>query len=806
MAKTQKKTFKNRASASLARRRATKVADTLWTTPWSWRDAEGTYIGHNDQVWLYRAIPVEPMEWEDAATRVSIGQNLATMLAEIGSTSTPPIGAIRQLSNNREIHLVSITWDSPVRPPEENGDNLKALQREILEFTAPQKTLILGVRLRNASSVGTSVSLVEQAKSVASKVLLEDVPDRGAYEKDRQLISGICARYGSRNLANEEQRQLESWYNNGRGPDTTIIENVTALKVPTYDTFEISALMRFDNPIMQAPAAQWALEAASHQFGPKVISVRAELEHASVTRARSRRAQRRVETTMAEEAATGDLERPEYAQAFQQAQEFERFLVETTEPILTNCSILMARPVRLADETYIDFLRNSYGIEVKPLEHRQIRALDEMLPCSARRANPFPQDISISMIAYAGMNGFSNIGDGKGLYVAVANPDYTPVYLDTKGAAKANKPAAMLVAGDSGSGKSFFCQMLAIQATTDGQATIFINPKGHDSLAPMADVVGGRVVKMSALEERPGAFDPFRYAPPLVAAEIATNHILGVLGGEGGFTQSQQLELGSALKQAAQSGARCVADAFPFMRDQVMVTQIRQQVEGSSLFALGIALEPLEPFGAQNGLMLIEFDRKPELPDPSKPAGSHTRPERIALAAIRLVTRASLEILMLSKGGVLIVDEAWTFLGYSEGLAALTQLGREGRSLNVLPVFATQRVADVVSRDMESYLSRVFCMRLSDERDAKVALELCGLEPTAARIAWLKNCGPRSAEGENPGRPAMALHRDLKDRHSAVMIWPIPESIRMAISTNPADREVREAARMSGVVENSANK
>jgi hypothetical protein len=747
-------------------------------------------------------MPVEPMEWEDASTRLSIGQGMATMLGEIGGTTPPPIGALRQLSNNREIHIISITWEGPVRPPTETGEKLANLQRNMLQFTAPQKTLLIGVRLKKAAIGNSSATVMDQAKSVAAKMLLEDVPDRGAYEKDRQLISGICGRYGARVPNAEEMAQLESWYNKGRGTDTTVIEETTALRVPAFDTFEISAVMRFDNPMLQAPNAQWALEAASHPYGPSVMSVRGELEHVSVTRSRARRSQRRIESTMAEEAATGDLERPEYARTFQQAQEFERFLVETTEPILTNCSILMARPVRMADETYIDFLRNSYGIEMKPLEHRQIRALDEMLPCSSYRINPFLQDISISMLAYAGMNGFSNLGDAGGLYVGVANPDGTPVYLDTGGAAREYKPAAMLVAGDSGSGKSFLCQMLAIQATTDGQSTIFINPKGYDTLESMAELVNGQVVKMSALEERPGAFDPFRYAPPLVAAEIATNHILGVLGGPDGLSQAQQLELGSALKQAAQSGAKCVADAFPFMRDQQMVTQIRQQVEGSSLFALGIAMEPLTPFTAQSGLMLIEFDRKPELPDPGKPANMHTRPERIALAAIRLVTRASLEILMLSKGGVLIVDEAWTFLGYSEGLAALTQLGREGRSLNILPVFATQRVADIMNRDMESYLSRVFCLSLRDERDATTALELCGLKPTPARINWLKNCGPVRGDGDRPSRPAMALHRDLQDRHSAVMIWPVPEFMRLAISTSPEDREAREH---SGAEDGRAN-
>jgi hypothetical protein len=780
----------------------------MWTTPWAWRDEDGTYFGHNGHVWLYRSFPVNPMQWEDPHTRLALAGELATALAEIGSTSSVPVGALRQLSNNREIHVLSVTWEEPAQPPKGTPPELAELQRDILQFMTPRRTLLVGVRLRPAANQlqgGNGPSMLDQAKNAATKILLEDVPDRASYERDKDAMGQILSRYGAKKLSNAEKGQLESWYNAGRGPDTTVIEGVTSLKVPSHDTYEMSAIMRFGNPVMYAPNAQWALEAASHEYGPKVMSIRAELEPSVVTRQRARRSQRRVESTMKEEAATGDLERVEYSQTFQQAQSFEQYLVDANEPILTNCSILLARPVRAADETYIDFLRNQYQIEVKPLEHRQLRALDETLPCSSKRVNPFLQDVSISMIAHAGMNGFSNLGDRKGFYVGLANPDYTPVYLDPNGAARENKPAATLVAGDSGSGKSFLCQLMAIQSTLAGSTTIFINPKGHDSLSSMTDVVGGNVVKMSALEGLPGAFDPFRYAPPAVAAEIATNHILGVLGGEGGFSQAQQLEIGSALKKAAATGARCVGDSFPFMTDRKMVEQIRQQVEGSSLFALGVGLTPQESFRSTSGLTLIEFDRKLDLPDPSKPASAHTRPEKIALAAIRLVTRASLEILMLSQGGMLVVDEAWTFLGYPEGLAALQQLGREGRSLNVLPVFATQRVADVVSRDMESYLSRVFCLKLTDERDARTALELCGLEPTEARINWLKQCGPRRADGDTTERPAMALHRDLNDRHSAVLITPVPTFLKQVISTNPEDRNARASA-ATGTPASGANR
>jgi hypothetical protein len=42
-------------------------------------------------------------------------------------------------------------------------------------------------------------------------------------------------------------------------------------------------------------------------------------------------------------------------------------------------------------------------------------------------------------------------------------------------------------------------------------------------------------------------------------------------------------------------------------------------------------------------------------------------------------------------------------------------------------------------------------------------------------------------------RGAMGLHRDLKNRHSAVMVGPIPENARLAFSTNPEDRARRRA-------------
>jgi hypothetical protein len=548
--------------------------------------------------------------------------------------------------------------------------------------------------------------------------------------------------------------------------------------------------MRFKDKTMPAPHSQWVLDAVTHPSGPKVVSIRGELQAPSIARSRARQAQRRIRAQIEEEMATGDIERMEDTIAFEQARQTEQFITLGQAPLFANSSILMVRSVTDdGEETYMDELRQRYGIEMKPLVMRQLEAMDETLPCSARRTNPFLQDVSLEMIAYCGLQGWSNIGDQTGAFMGLADPDYTPVWLDFFGAPTKNEPPAMGIFGEPGSGKTYLCQMIATQAALAGLQVIFINPKGFSSLSPFAELVGGSVVKMSELEEsRSGYFDPFRFAGPEMAAEIATNFILQVLGNTGvagmGFSAEQELRLGSGLKQGARAGARCVMDALQYVDDADVRRMVVEQITSSALFSIGISTTSAPRYQGRTGLTLIEFDRKLDFPEKGKSAAAYTRSERISLAAVRIVTRASMEILVGSGGGVMVVDEAWTFLSSSEGLAALQQIGREGRSLNLLPIFATQRVDDLLRDgvDMEGYMSRVMVMKLTDDREARAALKLCGLEQTPDRIAWLRNAGPRN------GRPAMGLHRDLQKRHSAVLVGPVPPAAHQAFTTNPSER------------------
>jgi hypothetical protein len=336
---------------------------------------------------------------------------------------------------------------------------------------------------------------------------------------------------------------------------------------------------------------------------------------------------------------------------------------------------------------------------------------------------------------------------------------------------------------------TFLAQSIATQASMRGLPVVFINPKSGgigSSISGLVDYAGGQRVSLTQLASSRGAFDPFRYAEPALAGEILATHITSSLRG---LSEKQQLSVQHGIRTAVIKGARCGKDALRYIDDRE-VLELVIKLLNDPMFALAFADQPTAQMTVQSGVTLVEFDRPMPLPDPNEDASKHSIAERVALATISLVTRASIRMLANAGGGVLLLDEAWAFLDHPAGRAELERLGREGRSLNVLAVFMTQKVSDLLKRDMQSYLSRVFIMQLTDENEANAAFTIGGIEPNAARRAWLRDAGPRPANPQTgrEARWAMALHRDLDDRHAAVLIGPTPPDAMRAWTTNPEDR------------------
>lgn len=772
---------------------------TYHTTPWRWRDDDGMYIGANKDAWLYRVIDTAPLLWEDPERRRLVESPLASMLYELAET-TKGVGEglnIGTLTKRREIHLLSVTWDKMLRPPEGTPPGLADFLDDVMDATVPDKVLVIGVRLWSSVAATPNKSTLSALTERVTTLLGEDVPDPKLFEADRRRVAQILATHGSSKAPSKEQRaQMESWYNLGRGPDVTIMETPDSLYIGNVDRLEFAVVEEFSRPMMWAPHAQWALSAATHESPAHAISIRAHIEPHGIARNRLRRAQRKALDQIEQDQATQDLDRPENTMTFQLAQELERFVLVGHEPLLTDCSIIMARRVGPeVPDTYIDLLSDAYGIEIKPLEHRQLPALDEMLPCSTKRVNPFPQAVSVQMLAYAGLQGFSRLGDRTGLFTGLVAPDFSPCYTDPLGAPARDLPAGMFVAGDSGSGKTFLLQFLALQAALGGLPVVFVNPKPQDDLDGLAQLAGGVTLNLSSLEGESGFFDPYRFTTPNFAADILISHILTVLGSRGtsgqGLSQEDEVDLTSGIREATAQGARCALQAISTLPPHIQ--QLIRKSATDPLFRLAIGTSPRPQYKTDGRLLLIQFDRPLDLPQSGAKPEAYSRQERLSVAALRLVNRISLELLASGDGGMLVIDEAWTFLQSAEGRSALNSLGRLGRSQNILPIFASQRIADLLNDgvDMESYISRVLALKMVDPVEQAAALRLVGLEATEDRLRWLADAGPKRGEDGTPGRPAFGLLRDLDNRHSALMVGPIPEDLRLALSTNPQDRKAR---------------
>lgn len=782
----------------------------MWTTPWVARTVDGVYIGLNDEVWLYWVLPSVPFRHEDPETQLAIGGPLHEVLMDIGATSRRPLGDLPMTGDYRDIHLVAVQWEEQPAPPKGATDRHAAFLRETFTFLAGRKVCFLGVKLRRGGTRAADGAdgLTKYLLRMAKQAMKTGIPDLADYRRDRERMQAVLARNGCRRPAIDELRMLESWFNMGQGADTLLVAEPSGRKLScrAYNQgIEMSAVVEFERIMLQAPGDAWAADAFSHSEGAIVVSVRGELMPSDVARKKFRSAQRKVKAAWEEEMKTGDLERKEHGDTFSMAQSIENYFVDGSEPLINEASIVMARIATDSEDTHMDMLRSRFGIIAKPLEMRQIDALDETLPCSNRRLGrikPTGQAISVPMVAYSGIASFSQMGDSSGLFLGLTLPDFSPVWVDPEASATRDEPPGMAVVGEPGSGKTFAGLLLAYQSVLAGHTTIFINPKSGPaaSLSDFARAINGQVVSLRDLEGMgAGALDPFRYCTdPSIAAEILSQHILSSLME---LSERQRVELLSGIQEGARNGARCAKDALAYVADPETIELIDKMTRGSTLFALAMGQTP--PTGAlgigrRGQFTLIEFDRPLALPTSLGKMKDYDPAQREAVATMRLITRACYEIMLSNRGGVLLVDEAWQILGSSEGVSAITQMGREGRSQAILPILLTQKIDDVVREgvDLETFISRVLVLRTRDPKEAKTGLKLVGLEPTRERLNWLARAGAVKPTADNPqGRGALGYYRDMDGKHCAVHIGPVPEYLRLKMSTNKIDIERRAEAR-----------
>ena len=787
-------------------------------TPHRWAQGDTFVGGSSRSVWVYHRIPTTPLDSEDPATVYEAGERLRKILLAFGDGIQKPVAHSRALAaTGRRIHIVVLTWEDRLAPPPGMPERQARWLAESFDdqggYLVPQRAVFLGVEAKIKGSAG----LARTVFSGVRELFFGDDVDLAPYQSDIGDIRRIIGAHRGVPITDADRRQLTAWYSGGRATDMPMAEDVSCIwpdpdsfaarrGIRVGDPIEMAGVVTFghgDPPVWVRHGERWAEVALDHPKGPCVLSIRGELVHSDVARLRSRDAQRRILSDLEEHDKTLDLPKAELEERAVLAKQVEEYYRVDPEPPLTEVSIICGRrisPDEEATDTYLDALGN-YDIEIKPLEHRQIWALEETLPTSSKRVSPHLQDFNLNAVTHSGIMAFSALGDDEGLYVGLSHPNLTPVWIDPKRASSghaANQSPVVGIFGDPGSGKTFLLQSLSVQAALAGYRSIFVNPKSDDDLSPMAKMTGGEVITLGDDESEAGALDPFRYASPRLAARLAAVNLLGLYRAEHG-RRNLEADVIARFDRAAVS-ARCSMDLIKTLsKDHPDLYAFASNlVTSHPLVALTIATAERKPFSVSKGLTLIQFDRPLALPtliDPDK----WEMEQAVAVSCLRMVLRGCLEILLGSDGrGFFATDEAWALLSWQEGLDFITRLGKEGRSQGITLALATHLIAEVAGRDLVGYLGRIFTGMLKDKTQAAAALALCGVEATDERMEWLRTeCGPEAPNPKKgtPAHPSTFLHRDLDGRHAPVMVAPYAEHIRAQFSTSSTDVRARRSQR-----------
>jgi hypothetical protein len=463
------------------------------------------------------------------------------------------------------------------------------------------------------------------------------------------------------------------------------------------------------------------------------------------------------------------------------AREYEQVLQSSARPAMLYASVSLAVGAVSRDELErrVQALRVAYG-DVQLFRPRGLQEglwFDHLPRADGGRVHDYRQQVSAEQFGAMVPTATTVVGDRGGLYVGhTASGVRRPVLYDVTAPPRESRASAVLLAGTLGSGKTMAAQLIAYGALCRGSVVVDFDPKpdhGFTNLPAIADRV--RVLQLTGAEEQRGVLDPLVIGLEDLREELACSYLLELLRDP---PASWEHAIARAVRDTVRAGhPSCVAvidrlraldgEAGPQVADALEV------IADVGLARLGFGDPASDLVGIEAGVTTI---RAPGLvlPEPGVARETYTRAERISVATLSLVAALALRLVSTdrSRHKVVILDEAWFLLASAQGRAVTDRLVRLARAYNATVLLVTQRLDDVDAiRDL---VGTWFVFGQDSDREATTALELLGVEPTAARVARLREA-----------RAGRCLMRDLSGRVAEAQIDPADPALVDAFDTRP---------------------
>lgn len=829
----------------------------------------GLMSGVDNSVWIYGVVPMEAVTTaKTRADAVAAGNALSQVYQELANITPPGITKKRSQNkgNYRETHLLLLNTPKPYSPPR-NHRNASYWANNYGNQWVNNRLLLIGVRVKSKVG-GEDRDLKAIFNSIASTFAEGGEPVEDFYP-DAGKVARIFRDAGIE-IPTQEQINLANgywdWDNvsevtslphsdhihffrdaegiriaNSVGKDncfdwdqeSTWTDSKGNAYLPGESSISFSYLDSMDLPDDLSAGhsvSRWVANMMARRV--RVVSVRAKVEPCRNTYHELRAARKKVNSDLAQMFQTNQLSKSDVEERESRLGELDNVYSNPDGP-----ATLIETSIVIGTEGHGLEYRAVPGVKIEPTSLRQLQAWQETMLTSGIVCVPKNYDFSVPVIANSGIQSLAVTGeDSGGALLGFTEVDRQPVYISATVASDEDAAPLMLVAGQTGSGKSMTMLHIADQFSREGRPQVIIDPK-RGSFHDAAIVGDGRnenkVVPLGSLTGMDGIFDPIRFSPKRDEEELndAITLAVGLLleldpWGSVEAARSYEPILPRILRYGViKGGADCIGEALEFAFDALgdakvpaaLVDPIIDAAENDPYFRSMCGLEHGgQSLAVGNGITYIRVGNT-NIGTPAAGVAPRTLVERTACALIRMMVFAS-SAAVSGRSGVVHLDEAWIFLQSNPG--EIDKLARLARSQLIFPILYTQKVSDALKAGIHGAIGRTLIMSIKDRREAEYACELVGIEQTPERLERITALQVTGSNSRTPNwnsmrplfdpdsprkvtRGAIGIYSDFYGRVANVEIMIAPEFLAKA-STNPLDIAKRKELAAQEAIEASS--
>jgi hypothetical protein len=427
--------------------------------------------------------------------------------------------------------------------------------------------------------------------------------------------------------------------------------------------------------------------------------------------------------------------------------------------------VTLHQPAGLQEQLYYDHLPRPGGGEV--LDYYEMMTLEQfgaLMPIATRK-----------------------VGNLRGVYVGhtlAGGRARSPVKLDLTAPAADHLPTSIFMGGRQGSGKTAGAQIAAFVAgAMRGSYVLTADPKPDHNIVHLPELEGNaRIIGLEADERYRGMLDPLVVSPQQggLREEIAISYFMEVLP-EGSERGAWETEIIYAVRDVLRDGGGSLAVLDRLRAGNDAAQDAARRLHPISDSGLGILA-----FGdGTNGRGFSEIERVTtitmagvDLPAAEVPRDHYSRADRLSVATFKLVASYIMWLVTQdpSVHKVVILDEAWTFLGTQQGRSLLDKLVRLGRRFNCTVIIASQTIVEL--GDLDDLIGMRFIFGQNSRAEAKRALALVGADPEDESLVHALIDKNRFCRGR-------CLLRDLDGNLAEIQIDAVYPHILDVLDTSP---------------------